>query len=147
MPSAISPVIWIIFLSGGRIWLLAFWGGGEMEKKQCSVNHNTGYRAQVALEISTGHQLHDHQGRLSLRDHAQQPHLHQSQHSTGLVWEKTFIGSGSKLNSFMTEASFRNSMRSLMLAVSLTVLMATRVSGSSLITPLARPSYTMPKEP
>lgn len=32
MPSAISPVIWIIFLSGGRTWLLAFWGWGEMKK-------------------------------------------------------------------------------------------------------------------
>lgn len=52
-----------------------------------------------------------------------------------------------QLNSFMTEASFRNSIRSLMLADSLTVLMATRISGSSLTTPLAMPSYTMPKEP
>lgn len=52
-----------------------------------------------------------------------------------------------QLNSFMTEASFKNSMRSLMLADSLTVFIATRVSGSSLTTPLAMPSYTMPKEP
>lgn len=40
-------------------------------------------RSQVALEISACHQLHNHQGRLSLRDHAQQPHLHESQQSTG----------------------------------------------------------------
>ena len=52
-----------------------------------------------------------------------------------------------QLNSFMTEASLRNSILSLMLADSLTVLMATRVSGSSLTTPFARPSYTMPNEP
>lgn len=26
MPSAISPAIWIIFLSGGRTWLVAFCG-------------------------------------------------------------------------------------------------------------------------
>lgn len=47
----------------------------------------------------------------------------------------------------MTEASLRNSILSLMLADSLTVLMATRVSGSSLTTPLAMPSYTMPNDP
>lgn len=52
-----------------------------------------------------------------------------------------------QLNSFMTEASLRNSILSLMLADSLTVLMATRVSGSSLTTPFAKPSYTMPKDP
>lgn len=26
MPSAISPAIWIIFLSGGRTWLVEFYG-------------------------------------------------------------------------------------------------------------------------
>lgn len=40
-------------------------------------------RAQVALEISTCHQLHNHQGWLSLRDHSQQPHLQQLQYSRG----------------------------------------------------------------
>lgn len=52
-----------------------------------------------------------------------------------------------QLNSFITEASLRNSILSRMLAASFTVLMATLVSGSSLTTPLATPSYTIPKEP
>lgn len=52
-----------------------------------------------------------------------------------------------QLNSFITEASFKNSILSRMLADSLTVFMATLVSGSSFTTPLAIPSYTIPKEP
>ncbi|KAF3834783.1 hypothetical protein F7725_027341 [Dissostichus mawsoni] len=47
----------------------------------------------------------------------------------------------------MTDASFRNSILSLRLADSLTVFTATRVSGSPLMMSLARPSYTIPKEP
>ncbi|KAL0612076.1 Protein GVQW1 [Plecturocebus cupreus] len=47
----------------------------------------------------------------------------------------------------MTEASLRNSIRSRRLADSLTVFTATRVSASPLMTSLALPSYTMPKEP
>lgn len=114
MPSAISPAIWIIFLSGGKTWLVEF-----CEERKAGVSAGSvcptdlelkpfvlipikeaiffrnsfrfacvkaayffAQRAQVALEISAGHQLHDHQGRLSLRHHAQQPHLHRSQHSS-----------------------------------------------------------------
>lgn len=40
-------------------------------------------RAQVALEVSAGHQLHDHQRWLSLRHHAQEPYLQRSQHCRG----------------------------------------------------------------
>ena len=32
--------------------------------------------AQVALQVSVGHELHHHQGGLAFRDHAQQTHLH-----------------------------------------------------------------------
>lgn len=49
--------------------------------------------AQVALEIPTGHQLHNHQGWLSLRDHTQQPHLHQSQWSRGHIHIEIIVGS------------------------------------------------------
>lgn len=63
------------------------------------------------------------------------------------IWWRVHLTTWWQLNSFMTEASFKNSIRSLMLADSLTVLMATLVSGSSFTTPFAMPSYTMPKEP
>lgn len=47
----------------------------------------------------------------------------------------------------MTEASLRNSMRSRMVASSLTVFRATLVSSPSATSPTASPSYTIPKEP
>lgn len=65
----------------------------------------------------------------------------------GCGWQAPSLTTWWQLNSFMTDASLRNSMRSRMLADSLTVLMATRVSASPFTTPLATPSYTMPKEP
>lgn len=52
-----------------------------------------------------------------------------------------------QLKAFITEASLRNSILSRRLADSLTVLTATRVSGSPLTMSLAIPSYTIPKEP
>lgn len=52
-----------------------------------------------------------------------------------------------QLKAFMTEASLRNSILSRRLADSLTVLTATRVSGSPLTMSWAMPSYTMPNEP
>lgn len=68
--------------------------------------------------------------------------------SLQLCWERfQQLTTWWQLNSFITEASFRNSIRSRMLADSLTVLIATLVSGSSFTTPFAIPSYTIPKEP
>lgn len=52
-----------------------------------------------------------------------------------------------QLKAFMTEASFRNSIRSLRLADSLTVFTATCESPSPLMMSFAMPSYTMPKDP
>lgn len=128
---------------------------------------------QVTLQVSSRHQLHDDQRGLTLGDHTQETNLQQIQHipirtenpttttpgncqtilhknKSRSSWMSLFVSSRTtwwQLNSFMTEASLRNSILSLMLADSLTVLMATRVSGSSLTTPLATPSYTMPNEP
>lgn len=52
-----------------------------------------------------------------------------------------------QVKAFMTDASFRNSIRCLRLADSLTVFTATRVSPSPLTMSFAMPSYTMPKVP
>lgn len=75
--------------------------------------------------------------------HAKKHHGCMNHSLVTLSWLTTWW----QLNSFITEASFKNSILSRMLADSLTVLMATLVSGSSFTTPLAIPSYTIPKEP
>lgn len=84
-------------------------------------------------------------------DRADVPRTASCQWAPGWVSHSPITSSGLttwwQLNSFITEASFRNSILSRMLADSLTVLMATLVSGSSFTTPLAIPSYTIPKEP
>lgn len=51
-----------------------------------------------------------------------------------------------QLNAFIMDASCKNSIRSRILAFSLTVFIATRSSGISAIS-CAIPSYTIPKEP
>lgn len=87
-------------------------------------------KSQIPTSVPEQPRVNEHQGWMS----------HSLVTSSGLTtwWQ---------LNSFITEASFRNSILSRMLADSLTVLMATLVSGSSFTTPLAIPSYTIPKEP
>lgn len=132
---------------------------GPNEKHQLRLYLLRTERAQVALQVPAGHQLHNDECGLALWNYSQETNLHECH-----TWQNwlTLFGlcicvcvcvfvckhtTWWQLNSFMTEASFRNSILSLMLADSLTVLIATRVSGSSLTTPFARPSYTIPKEP
>lgn len=92
-------------------------------------------RPEVGLQISVDHQLHHDECGLALGDDAEQLHdvvrIERSVNERiGLEFvacDITFQGQNGAY--FMTDASFKNSMRSLSVATSFTVLTAHRTSG------------------
>lgn len=53
--------------------------------------------AQVALQVSVGHELHHHQGGLTFRDNTQQTHLEDKQEWISSLWDLSLRSGGVRI--------------------------------------------------